>query len=535
MALYRGNYPVLGAKVTLESGSMTERRRKGNSAEKTTVSVGSTSFLYSDVINGRINHTDIWPGKSRPTNWFGPWGVTITGDPTPRIPDRLLEGRKIRTNNKPYNRRVRKGEMVVSNYRNINALLSYNNGGPKFVHSTGKMPFTTGYLSGTGFSRPSYKWAGQLHSVSWSLNPEIEALHCTSGMAYPYENVEFSDDHTPFDVGWKDSIIQDFIDTLGYPDEINQQVLENTAEANVGTVDVLTSLAELPETVASILAGFVAVKKIILDAKAKKFSLLNKAKKIRSEYQRLIFRAEYDSNLEFVRARNARQRRIIEQRKKTKMRQLQADLKKSLLDVADAVAQVELTVRYGILPNVYTIEGLIQAFEEKDNVYKRWSSFRTTTVPVPHVPGFTPNVETIEVSTRAFIKRQFASLSNNMDVMKNMSASIFVTAWELIPLSFVIDWFINVGDILSTMLGSNLGGYKQVATISLKISGGSVTYVHNNTGCSVSVQIKGYQRTVINPSDYCRLVWDPDVSGYRTYDAIALSWGALRSTLSKGL
>ena len=85
------------------------------------------------------------------------------------------------------------------------------------------------------------------------------------------------------------------------------------------------------------------------------------------------------------------------------------------------------------------------------------------------------------------------------------------------------------------MLGSNLGGYTEAATISLTIDGGSVSYLHKPTGCSVEVQIKGYQRTVINPSDYCRLVWDPDVSGYRTYDSLALTWNALRSTLSKGL
>lgn len=534
MATFRGNYPVLGANVTCIGDIQLERRRIGNSAASTTIRSGSTSFLYSDVINGRINHTDIWSGGSRPANWFGPWGVTITGAPSIRIPDRLLEGRKIRVNNKPFNQRKRQGEIVVSNYRNINALLSYANGGPKTVYSTGMIEFTTSQLA-PGFERPDYIWAQGLTDLSWSLRPAIDSLYATSNMLYPYENVEFTDDITPYDVGWKDDIIKDFIDSLDYPDSIHQLVLSNTADANTGTVDVLTSLAELPETVASILSGFLAIKKIILDAKAKKFSLLNKAKRVRIEAEARIRRVEQESYQAYVRERNARRRRIIEKERKQKIRQLQEDLKKSLLDITSAVAQVELTVRYGILPNVYTIEGLIQAFEEKDQIYKRWSSFRVDTVRVPHVPGFTPSVDTIEVGIRAFIKRQFALLSNNMDVMKNMSASLFVTAWELIPLSFVIDWFLNIGDILSTMLGSNLGGYKEAATISLKIEGGYINYLHKETGCSVNVQIKGYQRTVINPSDYCRLVWEPDVDGYRTYDALALSWNALRSTLSKGI
>lgn len=128
------------------------------------------------------------------------------------------------------------------------------------------------------------------------------------------------------------------------------------------------------------------------------------------------------------------------------------------------------------------------------------------------------------------IKRKFENKTELSGLLRQYSANAFLTAWELIPLSFVIDWFVNIGNMLSSTLGNNQFDYVEAATISLKVANANFGYTHES-GASVSVEIKGYQRNVIDPRDYCRFEFAPDVSGDRTYDAIALSWNLAVSKL----
>lgn len=521
MAIYTGNYPVLGAKCWI--GSTAQSRVKLNGGVKSThYNLNDTEFLYSNVINSSINHTDITTSPIRPTNWFGPWNVSVQGEPSVPVPDRLIEGPLIKTNNRPFQEKVRRGAMVVSDFTRLNALVKYHNGGPKTVLSRGVIDFTTSRLAAS-FRHPTYAQWSDLADTSWSLNVEREILWAPSALRYPYERVTFSDGVSPYDVGWDDSVIEVFLNEITYPDSIHQLVTQNTADANAATVDILTTLAEMPETAKSILQGFSALKKLFVDAKAKKFSLLNKAKRVRLSIEQKIHRIDFESHQAYLAARNERERRMIENKRIRSVEQLKADLKKSAEDLATGIAQVELTVRYGILPVKYTIDGFIESFENLDMIYKRWSSRSMAEIEFPNVPGF-KKTGSLEVSLRAFIKRRFEALEGNFKLLKHLSGSLIVTAWELIPLSFVVDWFINIGDVLQSFFGSVLSDFQQAATISLKIESGSCTYVHESTGCSVTVEVKGYMRNVINPSDYCRFFWEPDVSGYRTYDAAALSW-----------
>lgn len=389
MAIYTGNYPVLGAKCWI--GSTAQSRVKLNGGVKSThYNLNDTEFLYSNVINSSINHTDITTSPIRPTNWFGPWDVSVQGEPSVPVPDRLIEGPLIKTNNRPFQEKVRRGAMVVSDFTRLNALVKYHNGGPKTVLSRGVIDFTTSRLAAS-FRHPTYAQWSDLADTSWSLNVEREILWAPSALRYPYERVTFSDGVSPYDVGWDDSVIEVFLNEITYPDSIHQLVTQNTADANAATVDILTTLAEMPETAKSILQGFSALKKLFVDAKAKKFSLLNKAKRVRLSIEQKIHRIDFESHQAYLAARNERERRMIENKRIRSVEQLKADLKKSAEDLATGIAQVELTVRYGILPVKYTIDGFIESFENLDMIYKRWSSRSMAEIEFPNVPGFKKN------------------------------------------------------------------------------------------------------------------------------------------------
>lgn len=522
MQITTGRFPVLGSRLTT-TGRTTEYRRRGDSHDKVTYERGTDSdFLYRNVLENMFNHNErvatYFPGY----NYFGAYGVRTVGEPSFVPPNKLLEGPKIRVKHPNFSKAVRKDEMVVSDYSNVTAMLSFRNGGVKTVIDSfiNKDFETTRSPVASGFRNPD-RWFQFAHGC-WSLRPESEAI--STYFSYPYEVVSITDELTAYDVGWNDQVIQNFLNSFSIPEEeVSALVLSNTADANTGTVDILTTIAELPEAAKMVLDGMSSLRRLFSDVKKKKLRFMDKAKKIQYEAEEKIFRINYEFRRDYIAARNERSRRLLEKKRRQEVKNVQDNTKKFLSDLATAIAQVELTTRYGILPVVYTIEGFIETLEKLDMVFKRWSEKAIHEIEFPDVAGF-KKTGTIAVSLRAFIKRKFDPVSEKLKALKHWTASLVRTAWELVPLSFVVDWFINVGDILSTFFGSTLSGYSEAATISLKIETATCTYLHEESGATVQVELKGYMRKVINPSDYCRLIWSPDVSGWRRFDAASLIW-----------
>ena len=58
-----------------------------------------------------------------------PWDVTVSGVPTPQLPQKTFFGPVIKVNNAPFNVRKKRGEMVVSDFNNLKAIVTYINGG----------------------------------------------------------------------------------------------------------------------------------------------------------------------------------------------------------------------------------------------------------------------------------------------------------------------------------------------------------------------------------------------------------------------
>lgn len=261
-------------------------------------------------------------------------------------------------------------------------------------------------------------------------------------------------------------------------------ITETLADADAGTLDILTSMAELPETVRSIYDGLKVIVRMYKDARSKHLRLYNKAKY--HKYQKTAHAA------------------------------------KAMKELNQAAADVWLNFRYNIMPNVMLIEDSLAYLAKDLSQFERWRGTNTIEFTHRYKPfGFDVD-EQSRVVHRCFIKRLIDLTSAPSKASQLLLTNIFVTAWELVPLSFVIDWVLNIGNVLTSL--SPAGDYKaQVSSYSHKINH-QVTYVHNDTNARVNVVGESYLLDIINPRDAVSVVWAPDIGWKRQLDALALSW-----------
>jgi len=112
--------------------------------------------------------------------------------------------------------------------------------------------------------------------------------------------------------------------------------------------------------------------------------------------------------------------------------------------------------RYGIMPLVYSLRDAQKALD-KGTVVKD----RKVCVVQPKPTGnaepssfyyYTVETEgTVKVAATAV--QRFSSISQSR--MSTIGFNPLVTAWELIPYSFVFDWFVNVGDYINIHTTAN--------------------------------------------------------------------------------
>jgi hypothetical protein len=109
-------------------------------------------------------------------------------------------------------------------------------------------------------------------------------------------------------------------------------------------------------------------------------------------------------------------------------------------------SQLWLKYRYGIMPTVYEIQDVMKLIKESGYMFKTSRSsqskvFSTEPVTTDQQCWFRETEDTVRVG--AVGKARFDSSSAKMFDQVSFNPSL--TAWELVPYSFVIDWFINLG------------------------------------------------------------------------------------------
>lgn len=420
------------------------------------------------------------------------------GTPSPTRPREYQTVPIIKSNNKPFKTRVRNGDIVVSDYQIGSLVWTFENGGP--INEIGT-PFTR---VSTVESLHSVHGIGSIETIDNRACLMIgnAAIYANGTISYKCQLLRTTDGQPPvFEVPPVSWLTSQLTTNTGL-------VTSVLGDANRKSVDVLTSLAEMPESVRSALNGCLNILKMYREARRGEVRLFNKSKKLRREYDEALNSLSKLERNELISKREALLRK----------KQLKNDFKLNAKELADAISDVWLNFRYNIMPNVFLIQGVIKAAESKKNLFFEFTSTEREALDL--LEGFTGSGNCLH---KAFIKRKFDTAT----VYNSLSVNPFLTAWELIPLSFVVDWVINIGDLLSTL---SVPSPKVIegSTYSWKVTGYmSKTF---DDGSRVTCNIQMYKRNVITPQSLCGLHFAPNITSDRRLDALALIW---KSALKK--
>ncbi|UHM27557.1 MAG: maturation protein [Sanya levivirus 4] len=418
------------------------------------------------------------PGRFEETH-FGPYDVQIMGTPRPVAQAKTLQviAKSGQNNNPGWNVSKRSGDIIVSEFEVASARLQYSRGRDNV------RTFET-------FSR---SWSSYASNLFPRRNPSLFETqfqgdwYRSAGVVGRYEYIGFDEGEDPYESGWSDEDYRaNLAERLKLAGPIDGIIAKTFASANRGTIDALTAVAELPETVAELYRAVRVCLSMYKDARNKAFRIYNKAKG--------------NSN--------------------------SATIRKNMKEAADAVANVWMTYRYSIMPNVYLIEDIIKTLETNASDYIRYRETGTFKLPSVNLNGFTGESD-INVVNRCFIKRLLDVSGSLPEITKLMTTNIVITGWELTPLSFVADWFVNIGDLLATYT-INPRIAHEGSTISWRFEG-SEKFTHENHSM-VTSEVTGYIRRLTNRSDAFCISFNSDLSVKQKLDSLALGWGALKKT-----
>ena len=210
-------------------------------------------------------------------------------------------------------------------------------------------------------------------------------------------------------------------------------------------------------------------------------------------------------------------------------------LQDNKINQADFVSQVSalwMQYRYGIMPHVYTIQDGLKYLDASLVEYLSTRVGERFAHSIPEWRGWSP--VGVDVTERVFIKHRF-----DIDALTKQAAflktDILSTAWELIPLSFVVDWALNIGDFLSS-LSAPTGSIQEAAQRSVQVKPVTLSLANpNHPGAAFTATVGIYNSEIIKPSDHIGLAFDLSLTLKRKLDALALLWGATKTDFKRNL
>lgn len=308
-------------------------------------------------------------------------------------------------------------------------------------------------------------------------------------------------------------------------------VTSTLAGANKGKMDMLTFLAEMPETVRSVLEGFRLVAKLAKDVKNKEFSLTSKSKQRRKALDdRLNAKlAEID---ERRRGASAHRRRILDDYARKVKRHHRRETDNLLRELNDGLASIWMNFRYNIMPNVYAVDDALELLGALYNEYdssREGDKFEHAIVPPSGFKSVTS--ESWVLKHKCLVKSRYA-VNQNMTqrLLSHGSANFMQTAWELGTRTFVIDWFLNIGDFLIALLGVD-SSEQRMTSYSHHIDQ-KLAFVHEETDARVYVTTNCYNRSIINPYDCITISVSNNLNLFRMIDSVAMLWPSIKRLLS---
>lgn len=342
------------------------------------------------------------------------------------------------------------------------------------------------------------------------------------------------------------------------PDYFVQDVL---VKANQGDIDALTTLAELPESVKSILSGFALIAKITREAKKGEFKLLasipSRTQYIQDQLYRKWFnktmkkrkfpdfatwkkRNWYKTNAQaytsykdlYLEAKKRHEERIsrILDNDLVKSRFHEKAKMKAHLEVTSAVAGVWMNYRYNIMPTVYTIEDALKTVEKWSRIYRRYSGPKLGLSEDSIVlPGFK------ELHRQnVLIKRSYRKETLYKHIQRSMNFDILVTAYELVPLwSIVLDLFFTIGPMLRAIQWNPTQDQDKACSMFRSKGDGKIIKVVNGVEHTFDIQVNYFRREIINPNRSIGIYFAPDLNVMRQLDSLAFAFNALKGDIRK--
>ena len=311
------------------------------------------------------------------------------------------------------------------------------------------------------------------------------------------------------------------------------------ASANERGWDVLTELAELPSTIKM---GVDALKALRNPLKTlKSLDLASKKRK-----------RDYDIVEELVQTRKGPQMR------KRKKWFTYYEWEGKPASLADLSAQAWLTYRYGIMPILYSLQDISSIINKKYADKVEWETTKkreVTSIDDTSVIGLfggdheKAKVPLVMRRDCQLIQRVFIKTKYNVGQLKSKQLGFnpVLTAWELVPFSFVADWLVHIGDMIMALTptcyqeraitySEHFSSKLEYAAGPLPAPGknGNVTTVVERASISWSAYEESYQRDVVtdNVLEFITLPVGLETNWKRHLDAFALSYLLIKPDLS---
>lgn len=198
---------------------------------------------------------------------------------------------------------------------------------------------------------------------------------------------------------------------------------------------------------------------------------------------------------------------------------------KRINNLTNLIATIWMSYRYGVMPLYYALHDALKTFNEGLNE-PRYVKVRGTSKE--SVNGNYYEGENLVIQTGSIVSRVSIAAKVTPDIASSLGLdNPALIAWELVPLSFVFDWFINVGDYLTGLLPRGIADVR--GTVSTKVDaqlkGDKLTIRSENLVIEhgpVSGFTQSYSRRAIYSLPQPRLYFRPVLNMKRYVDAFAL-------------
>lgn len=273
------------------------------------------------------------------------------------------------------------------------------------------------------------------------------------------------------------------------------------AETRNGAYDLLTELAEMPETLQMI---------------------MQLVTRILGSYRDTVLRiAKLEKLSKAIQLAEKRAKRAQKTGKTVPgVHPLKRYTGNSVHNIAKEVASDWLLFRYGIAPSLMSLQDAIKLVTKGTHEYAK---FRRTTNNVVDIVVGDLTIHDVTVTTRAFGKLRVDG------PLAGLKLNVLSSSLEKVPMALLLNWVMNIGDCLTALIPAP-GTVQEVYSVSRSVR--KNTYRGTFRGRPVQVTYGYYRLDLISPEANINLQFANFMTWKRTLDAFAFIYAPLRKAVT---